>query len=156
MKKKHILPCLLAVLLPGLALAAPGNGKAHKKIDTNGDGVISKSEAQDASAKRLVEGFADIDADGNGELTREELHAHKKKRMAERRGKAKDADTDGNGAISSDEAAAAGMQRLVENFDKIDADGDGEVTRKEMQQLRHAKGGKGKKGKGSGAGQGRG
>lgn len=154
MKNKSTLPYLLAVLLPCLALAAPDNGKGPKSIDSNEDGVITRAEAENAGAKRLLKGFAEIDADGNGELTRTELKAHKQKRMQARGDKAREADTDGNGSLSSDEAATAGMQRLVDNFEKIDADGDGEVTREEMQKFRHAKGGK-KKDKGP-DGQGRG
>ncbi|HKK17043.1 MAG TPA: hypothetical protein VJ952_00060 [Opitutales bacterium] len=144
MKRKLILPCLLAISIPALALAVPQNKKGPGNIDRNGDGVITEAEAESAGAKRILEGFADIDTDNNGVLTRDELRAHKEKRMQERRGKAQRADTDGNGAISVAEAEAAGMERLLQRFDEIDANGDGEVTRDEMRSFRQAKGGKGK------------
>lgn len=43
------------------------------------------------------------------------------------------ADTDMNGAISRAEAEGAEAQLLTVNFDKIDANGDGELDRKEIQ-----------------------
>jgi hypothetical protein len=49
-----------------------------KKVDTDGDGRISKAEAQ-AGAPRLVAHFEKIDTNGDGFLTPEELaaaHAH--------------------------------------------------------------------------------
>jgi Ca2+-binding EF-hand superfamily protein len=47
----------------------------------------------------------------------------------------KAADTDGDAAISRDEAKLA-MPRLAAEFDKVDANGDGKVTREEMRAVR--------------------
>lgn len=159
MKTKIILSCLLAALLPGLALAVPKSGKGARQIDANGDRVITQSEAESAGATRILKKFAEIDTDGNGELTRDELRAYRKNKAQDRRGRAQAADTDGNGALSVNEATAAGMQRLVKNFSKIDANGDGQVTRDEMRQLRESRRGKGnrpRQGPAQGNGQGRG
>lgn len=57
---------------------------------------------------------------------------HRQKR-AER---LKAADKDGDGAISKAEADAAGMKGLSKNFDKVDANKDGKVTREEMRNAR--------------------
>lgn len=118
-----------------------GKGKGKlKEADTNGDGALSLNEATDAGMDRLVENFGKIDADGNGQVTKEEMKAHRK--MAHEsgegkgKGKLREADTDQNGALSIDEASAAGMDKMVENFDKVDLDGDGELSREEMKQLR--------------------
>ena len=51
----------------------------YRAADTNGDGVISKEEAQ-AGMPRAAEHFAEMDADGNGQLTREEMRAAMKAR----------------------------------------------------------------------------
>lgn len=45
-----------------------------KKLDTNGDGKLSKAEAQ-AGAPRLAEHFDPLDADKDGFITPEELKA---------------------------------------------------------------------------------
>jgi Ca2+-binding EF-hand superfamily protein len=147
MIKKYLLPCLLAVSLPGLALAAPQKDKGPRDIDSNGDGVICQAEAAGAAAKRSEARFAEIDANGDGELTHQERRAYREQRQDEReatrqqrreeaRNRARAADTNGDGALSSDEARTAGMQRLVDNFARIDGDRDGLVTRDEIQQLR--------------------
>jgi len=54
-------------------------GKMFEKHDTNSDGVISKGEFLDHATKR----FSDMDADGNGEVSKEEARAGHEKRRAE-------------------------------------------------------------------------
>ena len=49
-------------------------GEHWKRLDTDGDGRISKAEAQ-ANAPRLSERFAEIDANGDGFVTPEEMKA---------------------------------------------------------------------------------
>lgn len=52
-------------------------GKYHMKADTNGDGIMSFDEFITMKKER----FAEMDADGDGNLTREEMrNAHKKYR----------------------------------------------------------------------------
>ncbi len=52
-------------------------GKMFEKHDTNGDGVISKSEFLAHAEER----FAKMDVDGNGEISKEEAKAHRKDKM---------------------------------------------------------------------------
>lgn len=52
-------------------------------------------------------------------------------------------DTDANGVITSEEATG----KLAKKFDKIDADGDQQITQTEFEQMKGQKGNKGKKGK---------
>ena len=56
------------------ARAAERQAAHWKKIDTDGDGRISRAEAQ-ANAPRLAEHFDQIDANGDGYITPEELRA---------------------------------------------------------------------------------
>ena len=105
-----------------------GHGKhaGLKALDKDGDGRISREEA--AGAPRLTQSFDRIDANGDGFLTRDELRAA---HAAMRRAHWARIDSDGDGRISRAEAQA-GAPRLAQNFDAIDADHDGFVTRDEL------------------------
>lgn len=142
MKTMTRLTCLLAALLiPAITHAESPGGK--RQVDSDGDGKVSRAEAEAASAKKLLKRFDKIDTDGDGYITKVERKAareqagEKMKEGKEKgKGKIKAADTDGNGALSRDEANAAGMTKMVEHFDKIDADGDGEISKEEMKASR--------------------
>jgi hypothetical protein len=135
---------VLALVAASGALAAdgpPGQGRGEHwaKVDTDGDGAISKAEAE-AGAPRIARDFANLDADEDGRITREEMHAQMQARHAatreERRARAEEryrsADTNGDGALDLAEAQQ-GMPRMAEHFAEIDADADGLVTREELQ-----------------------
>ena len=129
---------MAAALLPSLALAKKDKegkgGKGFGKLDTNGDQMITLEEAQAANAERLIERFSQIDTNGNGEVTKDEMREHHKQRKSERRDKREAMDANGNGSISLAEATAGGADKLVKHFEKIDRDGNGEISRKEMKQ----------------------
>jgi Ca2+-binding EF-hand superfamily protein len=57
-----------------LPMIAKRRAEHWKKVDTNGDGKISKAEAQ-ANAPRLYEHFDQLDANKDGFLTPDELKA---------------------------------------------------------------------------------
>src|SRR5512138_1592263 len=101
-----------------------------KAADKNADGMLSRDEA--ASLPRLLQNFDAIDANKDGFITFEELRAFHQAHHGGhgRHGGLKALDKDGDGRISRDEAAAA--PRLAQNFDKIDADHDGFLTREEL------------------------
>ena len=121
--------------------SAAGTSGRHS-IDTNGDGIVTRDEAK--AFPRLAEDFNAVDVNKDGQLDTAEMDAHREQRHAEMRASAearwKEADKDGNGSLSREEASAA-MPRLAENFDKMDANGDGQISRDEMHGIR-MKGGK--------------
>lgn len=125
--------------------------KHFEKVDTNGDGSISKSEREAAKVAR----FAEIDSDNNGEVSVEEMEAHKKARHEKRKERHKahkkhsgerhkehgkerhkerlvkhfnEMDKDGNGTLSQDEL----KDRHAKRFEDADKDGDGSITKEEM------------------------
>ena len=143
-----LLLVLSAAILPLLIQAKPngaqrdGDNARHPpsieqvfaRLDANASGGISVDEAEGP-----LEGhFDQIDTDGNGEITSTELKASRAKRFKrgiEMRERIKASDADGNGTISSNEANEAGLDKLIEHFDKIDSDGDGEITKQELKNL---------------------
>ena len=104
------------------------------RLDADASGGISVDEAEGP-----LEGhFDQIDKDGNGEITGVELQASRAKRIERgirMRKRIKAADADGNGTISNNEANEAGLDKLTEHFDKIDSNGDGEITKQELKNL---------------------
>jgi hypothetical protein len=145
MKFKTLLLALSAAcLIPAISQAKPDGqgpgrkgpnpGQMFKKFDTDKSGSISKTEAADAN--RLLKQFDNIDADSDGEITKQEFGKHHKA-MAEKKKGARDEhlkelDADGSGTISFEEAENGDAKRMVDNFDKLDADGDGEISTEEL------------------------
>ena len=112
----------------------PSIEQVFARLDANASGGISVDEAEGP----LERHFDQIDIDGNGEITSTELKASRAKRFErgiEMRERIKAADVNGNGTISNNEANEAGLDKLIEHFDKIDSDGDGEITKQELKNL---------------------
>ena len=153
--KKLVLATLFAgtaaVSMSAVALAqggpgmGPGSGGYHEpggmmKMMMQNLDEISKDEVQAMKETH----FAQADADGNGELTMEEMEAYHAARRAEREARRKQArfdrrDTDGNGVISLDEFESYGMPM----FDRLDADDDGVVTTEEIEAMKDRRGKRG-------------
>lgn len=101
MKALPLLAALGIASAAAVAVAAPeGHGMARlKAADTNGDGLISKAEAQ-AALPRLYAHFDQIDTNHDGQISPEELraaHEQRKNAMFDRM------DANHDGVISRDE-----------------------------------------------------
>lgn len=105
-------------------------GAAHfKQLDTNGDGSLSREEAQ--AAPGLSKQFDTLDADKNGQITPKEMMAQAKSKAGEAFAKL---DADSSGSISRTEAA--GAPRLAARFDELDADKDGQLSPEELRAMK--------------------
>ena len=99
----------------------------HAKLDTNGDGVIDRSEA--AKAPKFAEHFDKLDANKDGRITADErpqrgMKGGRGDRMAQ-------LDANKDGRFSREELA--GKERVLQNFAATDTNSDGFLSREEMQ-----------------------
>ncbi|WP_024303630.1 EF-hand domain-containing protein [Pseudogulbenkiania sp. MAI-1] len=149
MKRKIGLTLLMA-LISFSALAAADSGAAKEprlggptarfaQADTNGDGLLSKAEVQ-AALPRLADDFDKIDANHDGQLSRDELYGFMRAHFPRRHGMRHhfqqcfaQADKNGDGQLSLEEARA-GMPRLADDFAKLDLNHDGQLSRDELRQ----------------------
>ena len=121
-------------LAVGVAMAAPGDARgalAFEELDANADGQLTREEMSVARQKR----FESIDANGDGNLSLEELQAQaqeRAKKRAERMIERRDAN--GDGVLSSDEIGSG--DRAERRFDKVDGDGDGVISKAEFDDAR--------------------
>src|SRR5665811_1751655 len=112
------------------------DGMMFKKLDTNGDGVISKAEFNAFNAKH----FKELDTNKDGKLTLEELQGGQNQTgqspemghgdgttHLDQRFNAADANHDGG----LDREEAKDMPMLSQYFDEVDTNKDGKVTRQE-------------------------
>lgn len=132
---------MLCIAMPCVAWSADQAGKKEmdakfdqlfKTVDSNGDGKISKEEAE-MKAPAMADGFDAIDTNHDGGLSKMEIKAFtaglekKRREFQQRLGKA---DKDKNGMLSKEEARA--LPNLSAHFDEIDVSLDGQLSVKEI------------------------
>ena len=154
MVKRTLIAALF--LVPALGFAADNTagpkgerGGHFKKADADGNGSLSRAEVE-KSLPRLAAKFDQIDANKDGQLSRDEMqavrkthkHAHRHGNKADRQARSaerfKHADADGDGAINRAEAEKH-APRLAQKFDRIDSDKDGRLTQDELRAYREAR-----------------
>lgn len=121
----------LAIVAAAFLLATPAMAQQARgaqmlaAMDVNGDGQLTRAEAEAGRAAM----FARLDADHDGYLSTSERAALAQRPMG--RGLA-NADADGDGRISQAEF----MGQPYRGFNRLDANRDGVVSTAEMQALR--------------------
>lgn len=104
----------------------PGKmGAIVSQLDADSDGTITQAEIASGTAAHAAE----IDSDGNGVISAEELVAmHQRKRQDKAAKHLAIADTNGDGQISIEEFAQHRAARLM----RMDQDEDGQISPEEM------------------------
>ncbi len=144
---------IAATACAGVASAAfahgHGGGKGPRaermfeRMDTDGDGRVSREDARTFAAAR----FARLDTNSDGQVTKDERHAGRKARQSERIAQM---DTNGDGLISQADMMAAAQDRAARRFARLDTDGDGFISVADMTEKRvrhHRKRGESRGGK---------
>jgi hypothetical protein len=130
----------IGALLAGHAMAgdSPRSDAPHGTLraDTDGDGRVSRAEAEAAGSKKSTEWFDKLDANKDGYVTQDEISQAKATRRADMKARFderfKEADANNDGQLSLDEVQAK-MPRLAERFTTLDKDNNGMLTRDELE-----------------------
>lgn len=119
---------------PPLANRQQLTQRVHQRLDTDGDGSVSKTELKSASEKRqqvtgkgpqvdIDTAFQKLDADGSGGVSVQEFQDVAERLRASRSGPVRPGLGQSVAAPAVDSAAT-----VVESTDPADSNGDGEVT----------------------------
>ena len=122
---------LSAVAITGTTALAKGQGDREpvtfQQLDANGDGQVTKEEMQAYRTQR----FTNADTNGDGQLSVEEMQAAAQKKANDRVTKMFEKhDANSDGYLSEDELPKP--RRAGKMFDRIDADGNGSISEQEF------------------------
>lgn len=137
--KTTLSTCALAL---GLALAGQvmagdsrGGPRDEMRADKDGDGRVSRAEADAAAAERTNEWFTRLDLDKDGYVTQEETRKARENLRGEMQERFDEhfnaADGNSDGQLSLDEVQA-NMPRLADRFATLDKDKNGLLSKDEM------------------------
>jgi hypothetical protein len=111
--------------LPTLPQQPPSGAKPQLDDDNDGERI-----SRQAREERRMQRRAEIDTNGDGEISDEERQAARDKREADMKAHL---DTNKDGVVSDEERGAAMHQRATDMHARFDKDGDGKLTTAELQ-----------------------
>ncbi len=130
----------MAALLSGLVLTAGAvSAENHRErpdfatLDANGDGALTVDELHARGAAR----FAQVDLNGDGSLSTEEMVAAAEARSAGRVARMIERhDENGDGLLQQDELPTRGRGRAERMFERADANDDGTISEEEFELIK--------------------
>jgi len=137
--KTPIYALALAAMLGGPAMAgdSPRSDAPHDtmRADTDGDGRVSRAEAEAAGSKKSTEWFDKLDTNKDGYVTQDEISHARATRRADMQARFderfQEADANQDGQLSLDEVQAK-MPRLADRFTTLDKDKNGTLSKEEL------------------------
>ena len=137
--KTPIYALALAAMLGGPAMAgdSPRSDAPHDtmRADTDGDGRVSRAEAEAAGSKKSTEWFDKLDTNKDGYVTQDEISQARATRRADMQARFnerfQEADANQDGQLSLDEVQAK-MPRLADRFTTLDKDKNGTLSKEEL------------------------
>lgn len=139
MKHTYFIAAIIAAAgIAGASAAVAKQGTGHhgprvafEELDADGNGELTKAEME---ARRDAR-FARIDSNGDGKLSAAEIEAEGARRAAERAARMIERhDKDGDGVLSREELPKANKHAAM--FSRMDRDGSGVVSKEEFEQAR--------------------
>ena len=123
------------------AKGAHGPQPSFSELDADGSGEVTMEEMAAFHQTRL----AAIDTDGDGAISRDEMVAAAEARNVERMERRMDrmferADANEDGLLQFDEMPQRGGDRMADRFERIDTDGSGGLSEAEMAAAKEARG----------------
>ena len=135
MKKSIFLLGSVFALMTSQAFAEKGPRHSFSDLDADGSGFLSVEEITAIHQRRVEKMVANVDSDADGSISLDEWE----NRPVRGKGKKREApefaelDADGNGLVSVLEIADFRSEKIEETFSKMDADGDGAVSEEEWE-----------------------
>lgn len=133
MKNAKFIPAIVlsAVAITGTSVLAAGpkdrEPVSFEELDANGDGQVTQEEMQAQRSQR----FTNADTDRDGQLSVEEVQAARQQRTNDRVAKMFEKhDANNDGYLSEDELPK--QRRADKMFDRIDADNSGGISEQEF------------------------
>lgn len=135
----------LAMGVTAVSAVAQGPGAGHggkapsfSELDTDGSGEITREEMQAQHRARFEAG----DTDGDGKLSQAELEARAQAQVADRVARMlARMDDDGDGALSFEEMQPG--NRAIRAFQRIDTDDSGGISEQELAEMRERRAARG-------------
>lgn len=124
----------MAIAHPGKGRGKKGNGLSMKRLDLDGDGLVSLDEFKARAANRFARRMGKLDKNGDGIVSADEKHRLAEKLEARPNGRRaiRRLDLNATEAVTVASLKAKHEQRVQKRFAKLDEDASGFLDASEL------------------------